>query len=172
VEIQITLDVLRGGHPLGSGGHTQQVPMYVSNGDITFAGAYPVPRLAGGSFSVALRAMWEATCSGPLHIQHYGKPTAATFSYARAALQRWAQRSSGSSEQLPPLQRIWMVGDNPLADIRGANAAGEPWRSVLVRTGVFKGPAGSNDERDPAHVVCEGVGEAVREVLRWRPGGA
>jgi len=29
--------------------------------------------------------------------------------------------------------------DNPASDVRGANAAGGPWRSVLVRTGVFHG---------------------------------
>ena len=28
-----------------------------------------------------------------------------------------------------------MIGDNPAADIRGANAAEGPWRSILVRTG-------------------------------------
>ena len=32
---------------------------------------------------------------------------------------------------------IYMIGDNPKSDIRGANNAG--WKSILVRTGVFKG---------------------------------
>ena len=30
---------------------------------------------------------------------------------------------------------IFAVGDNPAADVRGANAAGAPWTSILVRTG-------------------------------------
>ena len=30
-----------------------------------------------------------------------------------------------------------MIGDNPAADIRGANAAQGPWRSILVRTGPW-----------------------------------
>ena len=28
-----------------------------------------------------------------------------------------------------------MIGDNPAADVRGANSAGDPWRSILVCTG-------------------------------------
>lgn len=31
--------------------------------------------------------------------------------------------------------RIYMIGDNPAADVRGANSAGDPWRSILVCTG-------------------------------------
>jgi len=31
---------------------------------------------------------------------------------------------------------IYMIGDNPASDIRGANAIG--WPSFLVRTGVFR----------------------------------
>ncbi len=45
------------------------------------------------------------------------------------------------------------VGDNPAADVRGANRAGPPWVSVLVRTGVFSGPPGSNSPKDPAQVT-------------------
>lgn len=45
------------------------------------------------------------------------------------------------------------------ADVRGANRAGPPWVSVLVRTGVFRG--GVNDRRDPAAVVVADVEQAV-----------
>jgi ribonucleotide monophosphatase NagD (HAD superfamily) len=34
-----------------------------------------------------------------------------------------------------PFSGIFAVGDNPAADVRGANLAGPPWVSVLVRTG-------------------------------------
>ena len=45
------------------------------------------------------------------------------------------------------------------ADIRLAIAAGDPWRGVLVRTGVFRGAA--NDAEHPAHIVADNVGDAV-----------
>ena len=34
-----------------------------------------------------------------------------------------------------PFSSIFAVGDNPRADVRGANAALHPWTSILVRTG-------------------------------------
>lgn len=57
------------------------------------------------------------------------------------------------------------MGDNPASDVRGANAAGAPWVSVLVRTGVFSAPAGCNSDPDPAHIVVEDLEEAVDAAL-------
>eukprot|EP00879_Flechtneria_rotunda_P010290 GHRR01010758.1.p1 GENE.GHRR01010758.1~~GHRR01010758.1.p1 ORF type:complete len:345 (+),score=111.87 GHRR01010758.1:1674-2708(+) len=62
------------------------------------------------------------------------------------------------------LSAIYMVGDNPAADIRGANRAGHPWVSVLVRTGVFQGPGGNSTD-DPADVVVSDVLAAVHAAL-------
>ena len=31
-----------------------------------------------------------------------------------------------------------MLGDNPKADIEGANRMGEGWNSILVHTGIYK----------------------------------
>lgn len=56
------------------------------------------------------------------------------------------------------------MGDNPASDVRGANAAGPPWVSMLVKTGVFNGP-GANSETDAAQVVVENVEEAVDAAL-------
>lgn len=52
-----------------------------------------------------------------------------------------------------------MVGDNPEVDILGANCAGEPWCSVLVRTGVFQGYG--NSDTCPAAIVVDNVLDAV-----------
>ena len=49
------------------------------------------------------------------------------------------------------------VGDNPASDVRGANRAGPPWVSVLVRTGVFSGPPGANSEEEPAQVTASAL---------------
>ena len=154
-DIQVAVDALRGGP-----GGTQRIPVYATNADITFAGVHAHPRLAAGSFLIALKAVWEKVEGTPLHVEMYGKPTRHTFKYAATALaHRYAQLHGGPPP--PSFARIVMVGDNPHADIRGANAAGPPWVSALVRTGVFKGavpPSGS----DAPTVVMPGVGEAVR----------
>lgn len=67
---------------------------------------------------------------------------------------------------------IYMVGDNPRADVRGARRAGAPWTSVLVRTGVFGNngdddgrPPPDNDATDPADVVVADVRAAVEAAL-------
>lgn len=210
-EIQITMDVIRGGWPYGSGGMQQRIPVYSSNPDIVFAGSYPVPRLAAGAFNVALSATWQAVCGTELVITQCGKPTTMTYNYAATQLAAWSvwsqqvgyrwtndskgsSSSSGSSNSsgsssiggssrsgsrdasssstaaspfdpnaapASPFTHIYMVGDNPKADIAGANAAGGPWQSVLVRTGVFAGPPGSNDAAHPARHVVAGVKDAV-----------
>jgi HAD superfamily hydrolase (TIGR01456 family) len=204
-ELQITLDVLRGGVPLGSGGNAQQIPIYASNMDLVYSASHPVPRLAAGAFSVALSSLWKAVTGTELAITKYGKPERVTFDFAHAQLQRWAvladelghwhgvaPGSSISGGRAPPphraltlaeqadaaalrqvapaaapcFRRILHVGDNPAADVRGANGAGEPWRSVLVRTGLFQGPPGGNDPTDPARYVLDGVGDAARLALQ------
>jgi ribonucleotide monophosphatase NagD (HAD superfamily) len=58
---------------------------------------------------------------------------------------------------------IYMVGDNPKSDIAGANSMGWPWKSVLVRSGVFQG---ENDKEHPADVVVDDVAEAVSLALK------
>jgi HAD superfamily hydrolase (TIGR01456 family) len=153
LEIQVAIDVLRGG---GSGSE-QVVPLYCSNGDLTFAGAHPVERLAAGAFSVALKAAWAATVRSDkaLEATFFGKPETAQFDYAAKHLTKW----SGVEK----FSRIVMVGDNPKADVRGANRAGPPWESILVRSGLWRGY--DNDEEDPAHHVVDGVGDAVRKFL-------
>lgn len=153
LEIQVAIDVLRGG---GSGSQ-QVVPLYCSNGDLTFAGAHPVARLAAGTFTVALRAAWAATISSknPLEATFFGKPETTQFDFAAAHLTNWAGVDN--------FERIVMVGDNPKADVRGANRAGAPWTSVLVRSGLWRGS--DNDEEDPAHHVVDGVGDAVQKFL-------
>ena len=69
------------------------------------------------------------------------------------------QRGSGAAQ----FNRIVMVGDNPLADITGANRAGAPWWSALVRTGVWKGEELEGERRPMG--AFSGVGDAVKAGL-------
>jgi ribonucleotide monophosphatase NagD (HAD superfamily) len=59
-----------------------------------------------------------------------------------------------------------MIGDNPAADIRGANDAGEPWRSVLVRSGsIVGGDPQALPPRDRPSAVAAHLEEAVERIL-------
>jgi len=151
-DLQVLLDVLAGGEPLGSG-RAQSVPLFASNPDIVYADKYPAPRLAQRAFLLSADAIWRDIHGVGLQWTQFGKPTETTARYAERML-----FGVGG-----PLDEIWMVGDNPRADVALAENAGGEWRSVLVRTGGFSGPG--NDPGHPADVVCEDVGEAVEAIL-------
>ena len=54
-----------------------------------------------------------------------------------------------------------------MSDIRGSNNAGEKWRSVLVKTGVWGGWRRGEDncQVDPAVLVVDDVLKAVNHIL-------
>lgn len=75
---------------------------------------------------------------------------------------QWQQQQDSQSPGRV-FSAIFAIGDNPAADVCGANLAGPPWVSVLVRTGVFR--EGGNSCSDPAHVVVSDVLAAVQAGL-------
>ena len=132
-DLQVALDVIRGGDPHGSG-MTQVVPVYASNPDFVFAGRHPAPRLAQGAFTDTLKQLFFKSTGKHLQVQQVGKPSETTYAFARRAL----EALPGAAASTP--SHIFMVGDNPHADIRGANNAGDPWRSLLLCSGVHSPP--------------------------------
>jgi len=55
-----------------------------------------------------------------------------------------------------------MIGDNPAGDIIGANDFG--WKSILVRTGVYKYGSYLEPKQKPAYEV-NGMIDAVKLIL-------
>ncbi|KAJ8557116.1 hypothetical protein K7X08_002741 [Anisodus acutangulus] len=45
---------------------------------------------------------------------------------------------SDSGDAVHVFRTLYMIGGNPFVDIKGAQQAGHPWFSILIRTGVFK----------------------------------
>lgn len=124
-----------------------QPPLYFSNPDLWWAAAYHLPRLGQGGFREALEGVWAAVTGGPskgveLLKTVVGKPFQLTYAFAERQLLRNRARIF-QSENLPPIRRVYMIGDNPESDIRGANSYrskhGSDWQSILVRTGVYRG---------------------------------
>ncbi|CAL1149430.1 unnamed protein product [Cladocopium goreaui] len=164
MELQVVSDVLAGGRPLGvgttgtNGTGVQCAELWSSNPDFLWQAGYPVPRFGTGAFVECLQALWKPFGRSPLEVQECGKPYAVQFQAARKLLSQLAQHDD--------FERIYMIGDNPAADVRGANSAGDPWRSILVCTGVYQGGVGSNDKEDPAWRVEEHLPDAVESILR------
>lgn len=140
-----------------------------------------------GAFSACFEALHQQLAGAPApHVHYFGKPNAAPYRLAEqllvrqalqlgllegAAAEAAAEAAAGSSGSdggaaaaAPslPLSAIYAVGDNPAADVRGANAAGAPWVSVLVtQTGV----ATADCPVDSAQVVVADVEAAVEAGL-------
>ena len=96
----------------------------------------------------------------------FGKPTQGTFEFAEKRLQKHRLVLRGGDEDDEGLRNVYMVGDNPESDIRGANEyvspMGSQWHSILVRTGVYSG------EGKPAYepeVIVDDVWDAVAYAL-------
>ncbi|KAI8097266.1 HAD-like domain-containing protein [Halteromyces radiatus] len=134
---------------------TQSMPVYFSNNDLIWSTDFPTPRLGQGAFKEALEGLYKALTGGSLISESFGKPHGATYFYAERVISRHHQTLYG--EPFVP-EHVYAIGDNPAADIKGANAHG--WSSLLVRTGVHTGPG--NSQEYPADVVCDNVLDAVR----------
>lgn len=173
-DLQVMVDVLRSadgvpGTCVAAGTSPAPVKFYCCNFDFFFAAEHPLPRFGPGAFLTALRALYSAATGGrELTVIAHGKPHRPAYVVAEHKLARRAAAladKAGGSGPPPTFKHIYAIGDNPASDVRGANAAGGAWRSVLVRSGVWNGAGKDNDAGDPAHFVCADVGEAVGMIL-------
>lgn len=143
-----------------------QPKLYFSNSDLIWNAGYELPRFGTGSFRAALEGVWRAHTGEvvKLDIVEFGKPTQLSFAFAERALESWRRDllKLGEDEDLPPLEKAFMVGDSPATDIRGANEhvseQGTVWSSVLVKTGLWDGNA---DVAYMPSAKVEGIKEAM-----------
>jgi HAD superfamily hydrolase (TIGR01456 family) len=136
----------------------QRIPLYASNADIVYKSEHPFPRFTQGAFVETFRHLFELYTGSKLQVNYCGKPFPIQYEAAAEQLCREAV-----SMGLHTPMRYYGIGDNPKADVRGANGAGENWTSILVRTGVFVGK--ENDPTDPADFVCEDIYDAVQYII-------
>lgn len=95
-----------------------------------------------------------------LQVQYFGKPTKVQYAYAETLIKGQCRKLG-----IPEPTTFYGIGDNPHADVRGANNAGAHWHSILVCTGVFQGTPDDNDLVDKADRVEFDVYEAVKRLL-------
>jgi HAD superfamily hydrolase (TIGR01456 family) len=149
-----------------------QPKLFFSNPDLLWAASYHMPRLGQGGFQASFQGVWEAVTGGAaLSRTVIGKPYPDTYKYAVRVLNKHRYQMLGgngeSKKKVSQLKRVFMVGDNPESDIRGANefvsAHGTEWTSVLVKTGVFR--QGSVPAHKPK-VMVDDVLAAVKWALK------
>eukprot|EP00198_Chlamydomonas_reinhardtii_P000554 XP_001689889.1 predicted protein [Chlamydomonas reinhardtii] len=138
--------------------------------DLLWANEFPKNRFGQGAFAHMVLSLYSRlTCGGrPAHVTFYGKPNPQPYRLAERLLLAQAHELGLALPEVPtgtlPFSGIYAVGDNPAADVRGANQAGAPWVSVLVRTGVFQGP-GPNCDIDTARIAVDDVAAGVEAAL-------
>ena len=157
LDLQIASDII-----LSQALSSASIPYYACNPDMVYPASYPRPRYTQGAFNECLRSLLKKSFDFELKISYFGKPNLVQYEFAENML-HW---EANLLKKAPPT-RYYGIGDNPKADIRGANNAGKAWKSVLVKTGIFQPPTGVlNDATDPAHFVVEDIFEAVALIVR------
>ena len=121
-----------------------QLPIYNACSDFFYVGQHHHPRLGAGSFKHVLENVYSHIHSNELKQVLYGKPMRTSFDYVTRLLEK-QKESFGHTN---PLQTLYMVGDNPDTDIKGANDAGGRWKSILTETGIYQ----SGDPHTAHHV--------------------
>ncbi|KAK9154163.1 hypothetical protein Sjap_001643 [Stephania japonica] len=146
-DIQVLCDILRsGGLPGKVAEHGHQLPLYFAADDLEYQAAFPSERLGMGAFRIALESIFNRIHHNALEYTSFGKPNSFVFKNAENVLKKLPPFSfidsyADNLKKGQPFKTLYMIGDNPLVDIKGAKQAGRPWFSILTRTGVFKGKA-------------------------------
>ena len=153
-----------------------QPELWISNLDLVWKTEYPVNRFGTGAFLEALKGVWSAVTDGAAELQYnaLGKPSQFTYDYAHTRLlQSYGAMAAGGGRAKTnsrPLRRVYMIGDNPESDIRGANEFcpedGTEWLSILVRTGVWQQTLAQKEPRHTPAVIVDDVVDAIVWALR------
>ncbi|GKT96384.1 HAD-superfamily subfamily IIA hydrolase [Colletotrichum tofieldiae] len=162
-----TYSAKNGDASLANGGWQQdgQPALIYSNADLFWPTTYHQPRFGQGAFQAAVAGVWKE-----LRTTVFGKPFATTYRYAERVLNAHRRAllaktgGGGGGGGVAPLKTVYMVGDNPESDIRGANDYSNDeteWASVLVKTGVWK------KERGPPTHAPKMIVEDVKAAVEW-----
>ncbi|KAH1064374.1 hypothetical protein J1N35_029361 [Gossypium stocksii] len=168
-DIQVLCDVLRSGG-LPGGANNNQPLLYFAADDLEYQAAFQSKRLGMGAFRIALESVFNRINPKRLEYVTYGKPNPFVFKNAEVILSQLQSSSCqdhSKNNGVPgshPFETLYMIGDNPSVDVKGAQQAGHPWFSILTRTGVFQGK--DNHAEFPADLVVDSVEEAVDYILK------
>ena len=178
-DAQIIVDLVTSPHgQVGSAvSGDQTIPIYFSADDLLWSTNAPLPRFGMGAFREMLCASYRCVVGSELQIVQYGKPRTIAYKFAQKRLKKLSKDLGWNPEAL---RCIAMVGDNLETDIVGANAAGGPWLSVHVLSGIGSAPAAmrttclgdeeaewiDDDVEKSPHYVAPSLEHFARELLR------
>uniref|UniRef100_A0A4W5R831 Haloacid dehalogenase-like hydrolase domain-containing 5 n=1 Tax=Hucho hucho TaxID=62062 RepID=A0A4W5R831_9TELE len=119
--LQLIMDVLLTNGKPGNALTTLQyphIPVLACNMDLMWVAEAKNPRFGHGMFLVCLESLYKKVTGCELKYEALiGKPSVVTYNYAELLIRQQAE-SLGWTE---PVERLYAIGDNPMADIYGAN---------------------------------------------------
>lgn len=139
-------------------------PIYACNPDLVYNSNHHLPRYTQGAFIHAFKSLHSHYRKEMISIITCGKPNPIQYQYAENILQEINEGELSDRDRSQPLTRFYGIGDNPASDIRGANQAGSNWKSILVKTGLYREGDELDIEETP-HFIEENVLQAVKRIL-------
>uniref|UniRef100_A0A1A7YVG1 Haloacid dehalogenase-like hydrolase domain-containing 5 n=1 Tax=Iconisemion striatum TaxID=60296 RepID=A0A1A7YVG1_9TELE len=119
--LQLITDVLlTNGNPGKSWNSTQypHIPVLACNMDLLWMAEAKNPRFGHGMFLVCLENLYKKVTGYDLKYEALiGKPSVVTYNYAELLIRQQAENLGWTT----PVKRLYAIGDNPMADVYGAN---------------------------------------------------
>jgi len=120
--LQLIIDILMTNgslqHDDTSGYGEQNVPVLACNMDLQWMSDFSMPRFGHGMFLHCLESVYLKLVGRPLlYSALVGKPSTSTYQYAERLIIREAEKIGLKN----PIHTLYAIGDNPMADIYGAN---------------------------------------------------
>lgn len=119
--LQLIVDVLlTNGNPDNTWSSVQypHIPVLACNMDLLWMAEAKNPRFGHGMFLVCLESLYKKVTGYDLKYEALiGKPSVVTYNYAELLVRQQAEALGWTT----PVKRLYAIGDNPMADIYGAN---------------------------------------------------
>ncbi|KAG8540487.1 hypothetical protein GDO81_003489 [Engystomops pustulosus] len=144
------------------------IPILACNMDLLWMAEAKTPRFGHGTFLLCLETLYRKITGRELQYEALiGKPSPVTYNYAEQLILRQAMERGWRN----PVRTLYAIGDNPMADIYGANLYNRflqsrcrdspgphSCQSVLVCTGVYsyQGEVPSDPQESVTQTVFHG----------------
>ncbi|KAJ1166098.1 hypothetical protein NDU88_006508 [Pleurodeles waltl] len=149
--LQLITDVLlSGGNPVTwlSPPPYPHIPVLACNMDLMWMAEAKMPRFGHGTFLICLEHIYKKMTGRELKYEALvGKPSIVTYSYAEHLIRQQSEQHGWAL----PIQRLYAIGDNPMADIYGANLYNQHLKTIHQEGLQAKGGHADVEAMNHAH---------------------
>lgn len=158
--LQLIVDVLlTRGNPDDSWSSTQypHIPVLACNMDLLWMAEAKNPRFGHGMFLVCLESLYKKVTGYELKYEALiGKPSVVTYNYAELLIRQQAETLGWET----PVKRLYAIGDNPMADIYGANLYNRYLQAARHNKAQMSGRGGADPSAETHETTSAGLGGA------------